>query len=324
MENVEQENLRPLENPGKPLATWPDILAYLAYIAFLVLIFDQAVKTDEIDLLLTWGAVGGAVLWGFIGYRHGIVNEVVSLARWVVPVTVAWLAGQQVGALAGYPNFIGTCLGTPLVFMATWYILYLMLGPAYNNPRQPTLPGQFFGLLFGVGEALLLIAAIGGLISFIPAKSLQTKSSVTAELGEILNTRMLKPWLAANASGPIMLLQLVSEKRFQENAHKIDWRAVRDQLGHIARHPKLQPLGENAELHNLLRQKRFAEFLRHPAIKTLVTDPELNSISESIDWQNLHAIMSRSMAVPDLPMPEASDTAGTTAGTIDLPGSAPQ
>lgn len=324
MDSIETEIIEPATNRGKTLDSWPTILAYFVFFCYISLIFDQAVSNDDIDFFLTWGAVGVLAVWGIIGFHRGIFNELVGLLRWVAPIVIAGTTGSKVGALAGYPNFIGTCIGTPLVFLVTGYIFQLMLRPVYNNPRKPTLPGRFFGLLFGVGEALLLIAAVGAAISFIPAKNLQTKSSITAELGGIMNNRMLKPWLSANASGPIMLLQLVSEKRFQENAHKVDWRAVRDQLGHIARHPKLQPLGENAELHNLLRQKRIAEFLRHPVIKTLMTDPELNSISESIDWQNLHAILSRSMAVAELPLPEAPGAAVAIENPIDMPGSAPQ
>ena len=295
MDNVETEKIMPAGSTGKALDSWPDILAYFVFFCYIAVIFDHAVSNDDVDFFLTWSAVGGLAVWGIIGFHRGLLNEVVSVLRWAVPLAVAYSTGSKVGSLAGYPNFIGTCIGTPVAFFATYFAFYLMLGPAFNKPRRPTLPGQFFGLLFGVGEAAVVIAALGFLLGVVPIKGLEMQSSITAELGEALNTEFIKPWLANNASGPVLMLQLASDRRFLENAEKVDWNEVRNQLGNVARHPKLQVLSQNQELHQLLREKRLAEFFKHPTITALMTDPELHKIGESIDWQRLHDTMSRCM-----------------------------
>ncbi len=295
MDNVETEKIMPADNSGKPLDSWPSILAYFIFFCYIAVIFDQATSNNDADFFLTWGAVGGLVVWGIIGFHRGFLNEVVGLLRWVVPAGVAYTTGSKVGALAGYPNFIGTCIGTPVAFFAAYFAFYLMLGPVYNKPRRPSLPGQFAGLLFGMGEAALVIGMLGFLLGIVPIKGLEMRSSITAELGEALSTELIKPWLAANASGPILLMQLASDRRFLENAEKVDWNDVRNQLGNVVRHPKLQVLSQNQELHQLLREKRLADFFKHPTVTALMTDPELHQIGESIDWQKLHATMSRCM-----------------------------
>ena len=294
MNNIETEKLLSAAGHDNSLPGWPDVIAYLVFACYISIVFFIAFNHGDIDFIFKWGALGGVAVWGFIGFRRGIFNEVVSLALNVVPLGVAYVAGPRAGALIGYPNFIGTCMATPVVFFSAYAVTYLMLRPLYNKPRRPTVPGQICGLFWGTGEALVVIAALGFLLSIVPAKNLQMKSSITTELNQVFNSR-IQPWLAANASGPTQLLLLVGDKRFTENLKNVDWHAVKDKLAPLARHPKLLPLGNDPELQQMLRDKRFGDFMKHPSITAILTDPELYKISESIDWQSLHSTLTSSM-----------------------------
>lgn len=272
----------------KVLAVWPDVIAYIFAGIGLSYLINTSIETRDLDQALTWGAVGFAALWGFTGFRHGLFNEIVLLARLAVPAFLAWQFGSEAGNLLGMPNFIGLTVGSPLVFILSYFIVGRVFRQQILKPGIPTVPGQILGLFAGIAEAVAVIAITGFALSYIPTGSFKMESSLTAELGRAAEQALVQPMLSSVATGPATLLPLLADKKFIENAPKMDWRSVETELATIGQHPKVQNLLQDTELKELAVQKNFVAFVKHPKIKAMLTDPELAKISENINWQKIH------------------------------------
>ncbi len=277
------------------LAVWPDVLAYIFAGFCLSYLVVTSIETRDLDHSLTWGAIGFAALWGFTGFRHGLFNEIVLLSRLAVPAFLAWQFGSEVGSLLGMPNFIGLAVGSPLVFMLSYFIVGRVFREHILKPKIPTLPGQMLGLFAGVAEAGAVIAITGFALSYLPAGNFKMENSLTAELGRVVEQSLIKPMLASVATGPTTLLPLLADKKFIENAPKVDWGTIEVELTTIGNHPKIQSLIEDPELTELVKNKKFAEYVKHPKIRGMLTDPELGRIAENINWQKIHNIIEAGM-----------------------------
>ncbi len=312
------------------LAVWPDVIAYIFAGFCLSYLIITSIETKDLDMALTWGAVGFAALWGFTGFRHGLFNEVLLLARLAVPAFLAWQFGSEVGSLLGMPNFIGLAVGSPLVFMLSYFIVGRVFREHILKPKIPTLPGQILGLFAGVVEAGAVIAVTGFALSYIPTGNFKMENSLTAELGKAVEQAFFQPMLASVATGPASLLPLLADKKFIENAPKVDWGTIEVELTTIGNHPKIQSLIEDPELTELVKNKKFAEYVKHPKIRGMLTDPELGRIAENINWQKIHNIIEAGMRQqrpvqtqqPDSPLPAEPGQAPDTA-PFQLPVLAP-
>lgn len=279
----------------KVLAVWPDVIAYIFAGIGLSYLINTSIETRDLDQALTWGAVGFAALWGFTGFRHGLFNEIVMLARLAVPAFLAWQFGSEAGSFLGMPNFIGLGVGSPLVFMLSYFIVGRVFRQHILKPQIPTVPGQILGLFAGIAEAVALIAITGFALSYVPTGSFKMESSLTAELGRAAEQAFVQPMLSSIATGPATLLPLLADKKFIENAPKMDWQSVEVELETIGKHPKVQNLLQDTELKELAVQKNFVAFVKHPKIRAMLTDPELGKISENIDWQKIHHAIEQGM-----------------------------
>lgn len=277
------------------LAVWPDVIAYIFAGIGLSYLINISIETRDLDQSLTWGAVGFAALWGFTGFRHGLFNEIILLARLAVPAFLAWQFGSEVGSLLGMPNFIGLTVGGPLVFMLSYFIVGRVFREHIIKPKVPTLPGQILGLFAGVAEAGAVIAITGFALSYIPTGNFKMENSLTAELGKAVEQAFVQPMLASVATGPASLLPLLADKKFIENAPKMDWRSVEVELATIGNHPKIQSLIEDPELTELIKNKKFTEYVKHPKVRGMLTDPELGKIAENINWQKIHSSIEAGM-----------------------------
>lgn len=279
----------------KVLAVWPDVIAYIFAGIGLSYLINISIETRDLDQALTWGAVGFAALWGFTGFRHGLFNEIVLLARLAVPAFLAWQFGSEAGSFLGMPNFIGLSIGSPLIFMLSYFIVGRVFRQQILKPKIPTAPGQILGLFVGVAEAGAVIALTGFALSYIPTGSFKMESSLTAELGRAAEQAFIQPMLSSVATGPATLLPLLADKKFIENAPKMNWHSVETELATIGQHPKVQNLLQDTELKELAVQKNFVAFVKHPKIRAMLTDPELGKISENIDWQKIHSAIEQGM-----------------------------
>jgi len=291
----------------KVLALWPDVIAYIFAGIGLSCLINTSIETRDLDQSLTWGAVGFAALWGFTGFRHGLFNEIVLLARLAVPAFLTWQFGSEVGSLLGMPNFIGLAVGSPLVFMLSYFIVGRVFRQHILKPQVPTIPGQILGLFAGIAEAGVVIAITGFALSYVPPGNFKMESSLTAELGRAVEQSVVKPMLASVATGPATLLPLLADKKFIEKAPNMDWRSIELELSTIGEHPKIQSLLEDKELEELVKNKKFTEYVKHPKIRGMLTDPELGKIAENIDWQKIHNAIELGMRQQKLPQTPQSN-----------------
>lgn len=99
--------------------------------------------------------------FGFIGFKHGLIYEITTLASLILGVWAAYHFSDKI--ISWFPN---TALAQQIAFIVTFVIVLILvhlLGRLIQKIIRLAIPGfidHLFGLLFGAGKVILVASVL--------------------------------------------------------------------------------------------------------------------------------------------------------------------
>lgn len=237
---------------------------------------------------LDYGLFLTVVLFAYLGFRNGLLQEVLALVVFLLSVIGGWHLRGTVGAFLPVMQALQPILGFYAGFFALGF-LFRYVGRSLFPPEIPTLLHAMLGSVFGIGEAILMFAVLGWALQFLPEQPAAAKSKalpkIVEQLGAGIGESVVDPIIPESTSSPLALVPLAKQLKTNKiDPEKVDHEKLQRQLGPIARDPRLISLRDDPYIRMLVTEKRYAELLKTDAVRSLMHDPALQKQLVNIDW----------------------------------------
>jgi len=231
------------------------------------------------------------VLFGFLGYRRGLLGHLASLGALVVASLAAGFVGTQAAMLVAPRSAMPSPTVYAICCVAAWVVIFILSRIVFgrlakklgsDEQGEPKPWNRKLGALAGAAEALLLSWLVVGLLDALPEDYRKERlPMVHRELeGSPFTNYVVRPTSPATLLELSLLIPDLAV--LSEHPEALSIVAQRDDIKGIAGHPKVQEVLNDTELMKEWMAGNYGRFSSHPKVRSALEDDGLRTMLRKV------------------------------------------